>query len=192
LVAFDPSGTLSLFVPGLGQLVRGEFALGLFFFSSLALMASLGWAMITTLDRITATLRVLGYPGAPAVWALSLVFAVTAGLHMANILSSNPHLDVRTPPPVVSGIASAIVPGWGQILNGAFTRASLFIASLWLIAAMWILATPAVQETLASVRLFIPPEVLMFCSPAVRFTAPAVIWALSIYDAAATAAAARR
>jgi len=189
--AFDASGTLSLFVPGAGQLVRGEFALGLFFLSTLAFMASLGWAIVITLDRITATLRVLDFPGAPAVWALTAVFVVAAAVHMAGILTANPHTEPRTPHPVAAGVASAIVPGWGQILNGSYKRACLFVASLWLIAAIWILASPAVQSSLASLRLFIPPEILLFCSPAVRFTAPAVVWALSIYDAAATAAGRR-
>jgi TM2 domain-containing membrane protein YozV len=190
--AFDPSGTLSLFVPGAGQIVRGDVALGLFFLSSLAFMGSLGWALVVTLDRVTATLRVLDFPGAPAVWALSTVFAIGGALHMASVLSANPHVETRAPHPVVAGVASAIVPGWGQILNGSYKRACLFVGSLWLISAIWILASPAVQANLESLRLFIPPEVLMICSPAVRFTAPAVIWALSIYDAAATAAAARR
>jgi TM2 domain-containing membrane protein YozV len=180
-----------LFVPGAGQLVRGEVALGLFFLSSLALMASLGWAFVITLDRITATLRVLDFPGAPAVWALTAFFVVAAALHMAGILSANPHTEPRTPHPVAAGVASAIVPGWGQILNGSYKRACLFVGSLWLIAAIWILASPVVQSSLASLRLFIPPEILLFCSPAVRFTAPAVVWALSIYDAAATAAGRR-
>ena len=190
--AFDPAGTLSLFAPGTGQLARGEVGLGFFFMSSLAFMASLGWALVITLDRITATLRVLGFPGAPAVWALTGVFVLAAALHMASILAANPQVETRTPHPAVAGVASAIVPGWGQILNGSYKRACLFVASLWLIAAIWILASPVVQSSLASLRLFIPPEVLLFCSPAVRFTAPAVVWALSIYDAAATASAGRR
>ena len=190
--AFDPAGTLSLFVPGAGQLAHGDIALGLFFLSSLACMGSLGWALVATLDRITATLRVLDLPGAPAVWALTTVFGVGGALHMASVLGANPHVDTRTPHPVVAGLASAIVPGWGQILNGSYKRACLFVGCLWVIAAIWILALPVVQSSLESLRLFIPPEVMLFCSPAVRFTAPAVIWALSIYDAAATAAAARR
>jgi len=190
--AFDPAGTLSLFMPGAGQLARGDIALGLFFLSSLAFMGSLGWALVVTLDRITATLRVLGFPGAPAVWALTSIFVVSGVLHMASVLGANPRIDTRTPHPVVAGLASAIVPGWGQILNGSYKRACLFVGCLWMIAAIWILATPVVQSSLESLRLFIPPEVMLFCSPAVRFTAPAVIWALSIYDAAATAAAARR
>ena len=190
--AFDPSGTLSLFVPGTGQLARGEVGLGLFFLSSLAFLASLGWALVITLDRITATLRVLDFPGAPALWALTGVFVFASALHMASILAANPQVETRTPHPVVAGVASAIVPGWGQILNGSYKRACLFVGSLWLIAAIWILASPVVESSLASLRLFIPPEILLFCSPAVRFTAPAVVWALSIYDAATTASAGRR
>jgi hypothetical protein len=188
---FDIAGTLSLFVPGTGQLARGEIGLGFFFLSGLAFMASLGWALVVTLDRVTATLRLLDLPGAPAIWALSAVFAGAAMLHMSSVLAANSYAEPGSPHPVLAGVASAIVPGWGQILNGSYTRACLFIGSLWIIAAMWILSAPQVHAHLAAVRLFVPPEVLLFCSPAVRFTAPAVVWALSVYDAAATAAGRR-
>jgi len=189
---FDFCGTASLLVPGTGQMLRGEFALGLFFLTSLGFVGTFAWALIDSLERVTETLRALGYPGAPVVWALCAAFGVALLLHLGNILSASADAGPMAPHPVLAGMASAMLPGWGQVLNGAYRRACLFVTGAWLVAATWILAAPVVHEHLAQVRLFIPDEILSFCSPAVRFTAPAVIWALGVYDAVATATNRRR
>jgi hypothetical protein len=189
---FDFHGTLSLVLPGMGQMLRGEFALGLFFLTSLGFVGAFGWALIDSLERVTETLRVLGYPGAAVAWALCVTAGAGVLLHLANILSASPDAGPLSPHPILAGLASAFVPGWGQILNGAHRRACLFVLGAWLVAATWVLAAPIVHERLAEVRLFIPDEVLAFCSPAVRFTAPAVIWTLGVYDAVATATSRRR
>ncbi len=189
---FDVSGTLSLFLPGMGQMVRGEVALGLFFIVWLAFLGVFSWAAATTLDRITETLRLLELPGAPGLWVICGAFALAALLHLANILTADPYPGMpRAAHPVAAGIASAIVPGWGQVLNGSYKRACLFVASLWIVAAIWILALPGLQAYLAELRLYIPDNVLVVTHPAVRWTAPAVIWALAVYDAASTAAGRR-
>jgi len=189
---FDLYGTASLVLPGTGQMLRGEFALGLFYLSSMGLMAALIWALFTTLDRVTETLRMLEYPGAPALWAIAAAFGVGVLLHLGSILSASPDSMPKRPHPIVAGLASAVLPGWGQVLNGSYRRACLFVCGAWLVAGLWILALPVVHERLAEVRLFIPDDVLAVCRPAVRFTAPVVVWALGLYDAVATATARRR
>ena len=189
---FDFYGTASLVLPGSGQIFRGEFALGLFFLASLGFVGAFAWALVDSLERVTETLRVLGYPGAPVVWTLSLAYAVGVLLHMGAIVTANPYAGTTSVHPVVAGLASSFVPGWGQVLNGSYRRACLFVTGAWLVGATWILAAPVVHERLAEVRLFVPAEVLAFCSPAVRFTAPAVLWALGVYDAVATATSRRR
>ena len=93
--------------------------------------------------------------------------------------------------PIVPALASAVFPGWGQVLNGSYRRACLFVAALWAVGAAWILAMPEVQAHLESIRLYIPDGVMVVTSPMVRYTAPAVVWTLAIYDAASTAAARR-
>jgi TM2 domain-containing membrane protein YozV len=191
---FDLYGTLSLFVPGSGQLLRGEVAWGLFLMSALGFMAALGWALMETLESVTVTSRLLGLPGGPGVWGLCAVFIAAATLHLASVASSGSSIvggRSSALPPVVSGLASAVLPGWGQVLNGCYARACLFVAALWLIAAAWILAIPGCQVYLESIRLFIPDWVLLLTSPAVRYTVPAVVWTLAIYDAATTAAGRR-
>jgi len=188
---FDMYGTASLVLPGTGQMLRGEFALGLFYLSSMGLIAAVIWALVTSLERVTETLRTLEYPGAPALWAIAVSFGAAILLHLGSILSASPS-GPKSPHPILAGLASAVLPGWGQVLNGAYRRACLFVCGAWIVAAMWILSLPVVHEGLAEVRLFIPDEVLAVCSPAVRFTAPVLIWALGLYDAVATATSRRR
>jgi len=45
---------------------------------------------------------------------------------------------------------------------------------------------------LASLDVYLPLGVRLFSSPGARWTAPAVIWTLAVYDAASSAAARRR
>ena len=56
----DALRSLSLFLPGVSQIVRGQVSLGLFYLSSLAFLGSLSWAILNTLDRISPTLELLG------------------------------------------------------------------------------------------------------------------------------------
>jgi hypothetical protein len=189
---FDFAGTLSLFVPGAGHLVHRQWSAGLFFLSSLSFLAVLGWAIIGTIDRLTETLLVLGQPKEFGIWALCLIYVFAAVLHLWSVLSGNPAVAYRdAPPPVVAGIASLLFPGWGQILNGDTKRAALFVSSLWVIGAAWLLALPQTHAVLESQGFYLPSALTVFSSTAVRWTLPAVVWALAVYDAASSAAGRR-
>lgn len=191
---FDLYGTLSLFVPGAGHLLRGDATIGLFFMTTLAFLGTFAWAVVETLERITDTSRLLGFPGGPGVWALCGTYVAAALLQLASVVTSDTHVIGRrlpTLPPLVPAIASGILPGWGQVLNGTYRRACLFLVALWAIGAAWILAIPEVQVYLESIRLYVPSQVMVVTVPVVRYTAPAVVWTLAIYDAASTAASRR-
>lgn len=187
----DLPATLSIFVPGAGQAARGHVAVGLFFFTQFAFMATLAWALVDSLERVVNTLRLFGYPGAPGVWAICGVFGFAALLHLANVIGAAEEGGLRAPYPLAAGLASALVPGWGQVLNGAPRRAALFIGGLWIVAAAWILSDASVLLRLDELGLYLPDALHAATSAAVRWTAAAVLWALAIYDAAATAASRR-
>lgn len=185
--AFDISGNLSLFLPGAGQLARGERANGLFFLSSLGLVAALGWATIETSERLPGTLEALGLPPETGVWFLGLLFVWAAILHVGNLAGRG----VGTEPPAspwIAGGLSLFVPGWGQLINGDRARAAVFVAGLWVVGAAWLLVAPPVTALFEAQGLHLPPPLETFASPLVRFTAPAVVWALAVYDAASRAA----
>ncbi|MHC4934348.1 MAG: hypothetical protein ACYTGV_19420 [Planctomycetota bacterium] len=184
--AFDVCGSLSVFVPGSGQVLRGEVASGLFFLASVGLTGTLAWAILNTLDRLAATLDVLGYPAAVAAWALAALFTLTGALHLACVFHAGSDA-ARAPHPVFAGIASLVVPGWGQILNGDRIRAVGFLGLLWIVAAGWILVSPPTERLMSELGLYLPLWAKILSAPVVRWTFPAIVWTLSVYDAASRA-----
>lgn len=177
--------TLSLVLPGSGRILRGEWASGAFVISSVAFLFTFGWAVVETLDRLNATLPLLALPREAGVWALGVVYAALSMVHVGNLLDGVDEATAlrRGAHPVVAGMASAIVPGWGQLLNGQRVKSASFVGALWIVGASWILVSPPARELLVAFDMHLPPALLVFCSPVVRWTLPAVVWALSVYDA---------
>jgi len=181
--AFDITGNLSLFLPGTGQLARGERAGGLFYISSLGLVAALGWAVIETGERLPRTLEALGLPPETGVWFLGLLYIWAAMLHVGNLAGRG----IATEPPIspwIAGGLSLVLPGWGQLLNGDRLRAAMFVGGLWIVGAAWLLVSPPAVALFEAQGLHLPPALQTFASPLVRFTLPPVVWALAVYDAA--------
>jgi hypothetical protein len=63
---------------------------------------------------------------------------------------------------------------------------------VWLLSAAWLLVTPAGTRVLARVSLALPAALRDGWGPVVLLSAPLVLWAIAVYDAAAGAAAERR
>jgi hypothetical protein len=190
-VGYNVAGSLSLFVPGSSQIVRGDVAGGFFFLSCFGFVAALGWAVIATLPRLSGTLEVLGQSRAALMWLLGALYAIAGVLHLVCVMSANPQwfvaTSLRTVHPVVAGTASTIFPGWGQILNGDRARAVFFLACMWFVGAAWLLVSPPVQTLMAELALYLPAPIHALTSPIARWTLPAVVWSLAIYDAASRA-----
>jgi hypothetical protein len=195
---FLPAGSdivhsLSLFLPGSGLMLRREFTRGFFFLSSTAFLAAMVWALLGTMDRLAGTFSLFGLPRATGVWCLGVIYCATVMVHVSSLLVGwNDRETCATPHPAVPSLASALVPGWGQLLNGDRLRAALFVVSLWVAAASWLLSSTAVLTGLENLGVYLPAGWQAFSSPAVRWILPAVVWALSVYDAASTAANRRR
>lgn len=179
----------ALFVPGAGHVLRGRFATGLFFLASVGFLGTLAWALLGTLDRLGPTLTLLGLPSAGGVWVLGIAFVLTAALHVASVVGAVQ--DGSSPGPVAAGLASGLVPGWGQALSGRRWSAALFLTSCWVVVAAWVLVSPPVRTLLDSQGLALPGALALLSSPVARWSLPAVIWTLAVYDAAMRAARSR-
>lgn len=192
---WDLTGSLSLFVPGAGQIVRHDPARGAFFLSAMAFLAVLGWAGLATVDRTAGTLELFGYAPGLVFWALIGIYAMAALVHLGSVLDACPDEPSDEPHqhhPVLTGAASALVPGWGQILNNDRIRAGLFLGILWIIGAAWLLLSSASRDLLASLGLVLPEWARMQALPLATWMALAVTWSISVYDAAASAAGRRQ
>ena len=182
----DIADSLELFVPGSGQLLRARWSDGLFVLSCTGLLVALAWATWVTLERLPGTLSALGLPSQGGVYALMLIYAGLAGLHIGNVWCGTTRGALRANP-YVAGCASALLPGWGQLLNRQPAKAAMFVAGLWTVGLAWLLAIPWTRELLAAEGLALRPGLEIVSSPALLWTAPIVLWALSIYDAIVSA-----
>jgi hypothetical protein len=191
--------SLSLFLPGAGQLVRGDLSTGLFLLTMSVFLVSLAWAILETLDRLAVTLELLGISIVAAFWTLGAIYVLAAALHLTGVLSV---VDEPSPRerviyhPALTGVASALLPGWGQLLNGDRVRAGLFLGCVWIAAGIWVVASPAATELLSAHLPAVSRWEQAARNPGLlwvaRFTFPALLWALAVYDAAASSIHARR
>jgi hypothetical protein len=176
-----------MFVPGAGHILRGDLRRGLFYLSSMGFFGALCWAILGTLDRLGATFTLLGLPSASGPWALGVIFIFAAATYIGNVCSAAPartRWDPQSvPAPLVSGIASLLIPGWGQAIAGRRVRAALFLSGCWLVGGAWLAVSPLVQAMLDSQGLSLPGVLVLLGSPVVRWTLPAILWTLAVYDA---------
>ncbi|RMG48624.1 MAG: hypothetical protein D6718_01490 [Acidobacteria bacterium] len=170
--------------PGLGHLAAGRWRAGLFLSTHTALCVAVARAVWCEPRLLAGTPSWTG----PLLVAAAAVGA--AGLHVAG-LATLPRLP-GAPPPPLSAAASALIPGWGQALNGCRIRAALFATCAWAAAAAWLSVSPAAGLLFARFGA-VPPSWLGALGAApLRWALPAACWPVAVYDAAAGAAARRR
>ena len=189
------AGSLSIFVPGLGQMLAGEIAWGLFYLTGVGFCAAALWAVLETLESIVPTLRLLDMPSAILVVGLMSLAGLTILLHVAAVLHAHAiaaHAEHHAPHPLVAAVASVAIPGWGQLLAGHRRRAALFLTGVWLLGTAWLLVTPAGAKLLERLGLALPSAVKDGWGTATLLATPLVLWVIAVYDAAAGAAAERR
>lgn len=189
------AGSLSMFVPGLGQMISGEIAWGLFYLSGMGFCAAALWAVLVTLDRLVRTLGLLDVPGTALAVTLGSLALLAGALHLGAVLHAHALAmcaGYRTAPhPIVAAIASLAIPGWGQVLAGHRRRAALFLGGLWLLGGVWLVVTPPGTRVIARLGFALPAAMRDGWGPVVLLSAPLVLWAIAVYDAAAGAAAER-
>jgi hypothetical protein len=181
--------SLSLFLPGAGQMLAREMAWGLFFLSSLGFLGALAWSIVVTIDRLMATLDLFELPPQGVLWVLPLLYISAATLHVWGVLHAH---GLGSPwrreiHPFWSALASVLVPGWGQVLNGACGRAAVLLGSLWPLGAGGILISPLGRRTLSIVGLEPPLAARHGIAVGVLLAALVVVWAISVHDAAVLA-----
>lgn len=167
--------TLSLFVWGGGHVYIGRYRSGLLLFA--AMLLALGAMAGTTLEGLDIPAALLF----PVVLCISFYASVDAYLDA---------VDKRTDPfggidnEYCSFLASLVLPGWGQFLNGQAGKGIFYgvfgllgYVSIFVLAAasrLWHLPTAGADLT----RLELPLMIVLFLMPLLLLT-----WIMSVHDA---------
>jgi len=175
--------TLSLFAPGAGQIVRGRPDMGFLFLAGSAFLSSLAWAAWTTRAGLAETLPLLGLSRAWGFRTLLILFGLAAVMHITAFVSAIFRRSGAHPQRGILALASALIPGWGQGLAGHSWRAGLCLGGLWVIGFAWLMSSHPVQSAMAEQNLILPAGVEFITGPLMRYTGPAVLWAVAISDA---------
>jgi hypothetical protein len=184
------ASTLSLFICGAGQAYNGQVKLGLLLFLSEVLTVVGHWALI----KIWPTLKDLGYILAVSEQEIFLGLAALDFLliffllyNVAQAYHEGENRGGRFQGlgmPLVSGLASLLVPGWGQLLNAQVGKALFFLfcllgelyaGTLVVLTYFFHLFPQLGLEGLLRER----GDVLGLCV----FFYTTMIWVLSVYDA---------
>jgi hypothetical protein len=193
------ASTLSLLVCGGGQIYNGQMKLGALFLLTEALAVAAHWSaarmwpMLRDLaDLFSFSERAMFLAGAVADALLVVFYLVNVGQAYLRAAGARDREPVfRTP--VLPGLASLLVPGWGQILNAQISKAIFFL--FLLLAEIYAVAmigfTPLqrlAQET--SLGLFLAEEPAMIGAGIVFMAV--LTWTLSVYDAVLVSSFRRR
>jgi hypothetical protein len=189
------AASLSLVVPGSGHLLVGEPTLALFFASGVLFLASLGWTIVTEIDRIVPTLDLLAVSPRAVIVVLATLLAAACVLHVGGVLHAH-HLacgsrQSSAPHPFLAGLASAVVPGWGQIVVGHRARAALFLCTVWTLSGAWLVVSPYAEPVLELTGARLPAALKDGVGPIALVSLSAVTWVVAVYDAVAGAHSAR-
>jgi hypothetical protein len=176
----------AVFMPGLGHVLQKRYVAGAVWALGTALLVSSLTGCWAILPRMWAASEALGLPAQASVWLLGILLAAIATVHVSSVLAVQwmVHSDLQGGShPAGAACASALIPGWGQLLNGHAFRGGLFLVLGWTVAISWILAAPGVQEMLIAYALHFPEPLATLAGPTCRWALPAALSPLAVYDA---------
>jgi len=193
------ASTLSLFVCGLGQLYNGDGRLAALFFLSEVFILAFHYFLYMSWERVKGFAHLFFVSEwEMMLYASSIDFCVIF-FAIYNVAQAYRGAEARSGrfdgmhQPLVSGLASLCVPGWGQLLNGQLGKAVFFLFSFLLQAY---LITLYLMSPLFRILVDIEPQRL-FLDKAIKvgmgiLFVTALSWLLSIYDAFVVARYTRR
>jgi TM2 domain-containing membrane protein YozV len=193
------ASSLSLFVSGAGQAYNGQGQLGLLFFLFQALGAAANWAIADQWTDLIELSALFGWNEWQLFRGLILIDAGFVSVILAGIFQAYRRAERDTggfdglANPLVSGMASLLLPGWGQLVNAQVGKALVFLSGL--LAGGGVLALLTLTP-LVRILGDVDPSGLLSSNAGTAaigvLGASAMLWVLSVYDAVLVAGYRRR
>ncbi len=193
------AGSLSMLVWGLGQFYNGDTKLAMLFLVSEALVVAFHYMLVLTWDRI----RTFAHLFFISEWELML-YASSIDFCLIFFMIYNVAQAYRGAEarggrfaglhrPLVAGMASMLVPGWGQMLNGQLGKAVVFLFTFLL--QVYLLGLYLISPFYRIVANLEPQQMILrraiWVGMSVLFVT-ALSWLVSTYDAVLVARYTRR
>ncbi|HET9480587.1 MAG TPA: hypothetical protein VFP98_02435 [Candidatus Polarisedimenticolia bacterium] len=184
------ASTLSLFFWGAGQIYNGQGKLGVLMLLVQSLAVALHWSVMQIWPSLRDLLGLFGvteWQMMQGVLALefSLVIVALTCVHQAYRRAEVEagHFEGYANP-FASGLASFVLPGWGQLVNGQVGKAMMFLTGL--MSAIYIAAIMMFTPFLRLLATVDPQGVLagkIQTASVGALVAAGMMWILSVYDA---------
>ena len=192
------AAVLAVLAPGLGHLYAGAWVTAVTLLSCVVGAAVAGRALL-----VRGAEGTIAGPLEPWVLcALGLALLITATVSFIRSVpsayraaaSATPHGRPRwNPRPTVAALASVVVPGLGQVLNGQPIKGAVFMPSAPALVAACSLAAPGASTAKLVLKRFYFLDLFgLTCAVAAVGVVALIAWVVSVYDASLVAAQRRR
>ncbi len=182
----------SLWIWGAGQWLNGQRSLAFLFLLLEILVVAVWYSLARTWQSWTWLADLFGADdlslraGVAVVGLAIPLLAMASSVQATLVARRRPGARPYSGSPVIPALASAVVPGWGQLLAGHLGKAVLFLAS-WFLAVYVLVISHLDPRIWSRIDPTGQPVVGAFSLGAVGVLALAGLgWLLAVYDTLAT------
>lgn len=184
------ASSLSVLLCGAGQAYNGQVKLGALFLLIELFAVAAHWSLVRSWSLVQEMAYIFSIHESELLLGVAIVDLLLVVFVLYNVGQAYRHAEARAKPfdgvgiPAVSAIASAAVPGWGQILNGQIGKGIFFLfgllAGLYAAGLAFLFPLTAGMFSLALDPLAEGREAMVALG--LGF-AGGLLWMLSVYDA---------
>lgn len=184
------ASTMSLFICGAGQAYNGQGQMGALLFLTETFLVALNWSLCRMWPEVKELADVFGVTDLQILLTMAtldflLVFLAMTAVYQAYRQAERDDGQFGGKDnPILSGMASLIIPGWGQLVNGQPGKAVafLFFGLTGVFTVVLLVFTPFLAM-LNEVNAWRDMSTQLNTGVAAVLAAAGIIWILSIYDA---------
>ena len=184
------AASLSIFLWGTGQMYNNQRSLGWLLLLTQGLAIAGHWSLMMVWPSLRESVQFLGMTELNLLMSVAGLDLILVLVMLSNIYQAYYRAEAEEGAfdgceiPFLSGAASLVMPGWGQILNAQPGKAIVFMFSLC--AGLFVAGLMAFTPFLRLVAEIDPLGILRHkvdIAAAATMGGAATMWALSLYDA---------
>jgi TM2 domain-containing membrane protein YozV len=184
------ASSLSMFLPGAGQAYNGQRQLGLLLFLVQGMAAAAHWGVAQRWSDLVELGSLFGWNEWQIFRALAVADVVILLVFLVGVYQAYRRAEHDVGgydgmnQPMVSGLASLLLPGWGQIMNGQVGKGLVFLSGL--LGGLYVMGFLMLTPVVRLMDQADPTHELLSRATTLAIgvlSAGVLLWVLSVYDA---------